>query len=292
MPAAGAGAFVLLLLIVLRACTGGGGGNDAGSCMSDLLEHLPSSVDSVSGIDYTAARHHGFKSDGSLEDFGQSIVDTGVIPDPVTTTWRIKQLAGVDRFEAQTGVGVDDIVCSVGDEQLAVATGRFDAAKVKGSDAGASGRLAATDDLLAFTSGSPEPTALLEPAGDGGLANDEAFRAVVESLRDDGAYSIIVQRGDGTDKNHRAVVAGIGAADSDDDRTVVIAWMFPDEDSANESRPEVVESLNNLLRGTLSLRSSDLTVDGPMVTASIPTRTAPDLQAITNSGSRLVPEPD
>lgn len=292
LPAVGAAAVLILFLVVLRACTGSGGGNDAGSCMSDLFDHLPASVDTVAGIDYVGASHNGFKRDGSLEELGQAMEETGVIPDPVTAIWRIKQLTNVERFEAQTGIRPDDIICSVGTEDLAALSGRFNAARVKGSDAGASGRLAATDSLVTLSTGAPQAAGLLESAGEDSLAADDDMLSVLESLRDQGAYSLIVQRGDGTKDNRRAIVAGIGAAGGEDERTVAIAWVFPDEDSANESRPEVAEILSKVLQGTISVRSSDLTVDGTLVTASIASRNAPDLQTIFDANERLVPQPD
>ena len=58
-------------------------------------------------------------------------------------------------------------------------------------------------------SGRGDPEALLEPA-DESLADDEAFVSVLESLRDEGSYSVIVQRGDGEDG--RALAAGSAPA--------------------------------------------------------------------------------
>lgn len=287
----GAFAVLVLFLIVLRSCTGGGGRNDGGACMSDLLTHVPESVDTFAGVDYLGARNNGFDDDGSLEDIGDSMTDTGVIPDPVTTTWRIKQLASAEKFEAQTGVAPGDIRCSVGTERLAVLDGSFDAAKVKGSDAGSSGRLASDGDLLTLSAGDVQAADLLEPAAGGGLAGDEAVLGVLESLREREAYSVIIQRGDGDAKNGRALAAGVGAAGRGDDRRVEIAWIFTDDDAAAEGRPEVAETINNVLRGTLSIRNSDLDLEGPMVIASLPSRLAPDLQSIFDAGTRLVPEP-
>ena len=282
---------VVLLLVLLKACSGGSSRTDAGSCLSDLLPNLPASIDSVAGIDYVAARHQGYADDGSLEDIGASISETGVVPDPVTVAYRIKPLADDERFEAQTGVAPHDIECAIGTEQAAVLSGSFTPSRVKGSDAGAAGRLAATDEVLAFTSGKPPAADLLEPATEDGLAGHEEVVEVLETLRDHDAYSLLVQRGDGTERNGRARAAGIGAAGSGDDRNVVVVWSFVDEDAANEGRPEVAEQINTVLRGTASVRNSDLTVDGNLIVADLPVRTAPDLSAIFDAGTRLVPEP-
>lgn len=292
LPAVGAGALLLLLLLVLRSCTGGSDRSDGGACMSELLGHLPASVDEFAGVDYLAARANGFHDDGSLEDLGDSRREAGVISDPVTMIWRIRRLASAERFESETGVGSGDIVCSVGTEEIAALTGEFDTSKVRGSDAGSSGRLATDGQLLTLSVGSPQAEALLDRAADDGLAGDDAMRGVLEALREMDAHSVIVQRGDGTEKNHRALAAGIGSVGEGEDREVAVAWLFPDEDSANESRPEIAQTLNSVLQGTLSIRSSDLEVDGSSVIASIPTRSAPDLQQIFEDGERLVPEPE
>lgn len=291
VPAVGGVVVVLLLLVVVKSCSGGGGRTDAGPCLSDLLTHLPAEATTVYGTDLVQARHAGFREDGSLEQIGQSITDTGVIPDPVTTQFRIAPLATPEVFEARTGVTADDIECSLSDGRESVLTGSFDAAAVKGSDAGSGGQLAATDDLLASTTGSSEPAGFLKPAKDDGLAADDDVKAVLASLRDNEAYSVIVQRGDGTEKNGRPVAAGIGAGGTDKARTVVLAWSFPSDDAAKAGRPVVVDRVNAILRGTVSITNRQLTVDGHLVTAVIDAPTAPDLQGLLQVATRLLPPP-
>ena len=280
---------IVLFLVVLRACSGGASRSDAGSCLTDLADHLPATATAAYGTDFVQASKAGWTVDGSLEEIGAALEETGVIPDPVTVEYRINRLATPEQFEARTGMAPDDAECALSEGTRAVLSGSFDPPAVNGSQAGSDGDLAAAEDLLAMDSGRGDPEALLEPA-DESLADDEAFVGVLDSLRDEGSYSVIVQRGDGEDG--RALAAGVGAGGSGDERTVHLAWAFDNEDDAKAGRPEIVNRVNSVLQGTLSITAADLTVDGDLVTATVPTQSAADLQDLRLRNVRLVDAPE
>lgn len=280
---------LLMILVVVRACSGGGSRSDAGSCLTDLADHLPATATAVYGTDFVQASKAGWPTDGSLEEIGVALEETGVIPDPVTVEYRISRLATTEQFAARTGMAPGDVECALGEPGRAVLSGSFDPPAVNGSQAGSDGNLAATDDLLAMDTGQDDPEALLEEA-EAPLSDVEPVMDVVESLRDAGAYSVILQQGDGEDG--RALAAGVGAGGDGDQRTVLLAWSFDDEDAAKAGRPNVVNRVNSVLKGTLSITAADLMVDGSMVTASLPTQSAAPLQDLQLSGARLVDAPD
>lgn len=279
---------LLIILVVVRACSGGGGRSDAGPCLTDLADHLPASATAVSGTDFLQASKAGWDADGTLEEIGAALEETGVIPDPVTVEYRINRLATPEQFAARTGMAPDDVECSLSDGARSILSGSFDPPAVNGSQAGADGDVAATADLLAMDPGGGDPEAMLEPLEDA-LADDEPFVESLESLREAGAYSVIVQRGDG--ENGRALAAGVGAGGNDGERTVLLAWSFADEDDAKAGRPEMVNRVNSVLKGTLSITAADLVVDGNLVTATLPTQSAAPLQDLRLGGARFVDAP-
>lgn len=289
IPAAGGFVVLLLLLIVVKSCSGGSSRSDAGACLTELSSRMPAGATAVYGTDFVQASKAGWDLDGSLEEIGAARAETGVIPDPVTRQFRINPLATPEQFEARTGMAPGDVECSLSDGTRSVLSGSFDPPAVNGSQSGADGDLAANEELLAMDIGRGDPKVLLEEADDDGLAGADAFVEVLESLRDEGAYTVIVQRGDGEDG--RPLAAGVGAGGSDDDRAVLIAWSFDSEDDAKTGRPEIVNRVNAVLKGTVSITAADLAVDGTLVTATIPTRAAPDLQDLTDRKVRLVDEP-
>ncbi|MBX3287534.1 MAG: hypothetical protein KF703_19465 [Actinobacteria bacterium] len=276
---AGVGVLVVVLLGFLLT-RGGGGSSNGGSCLTDLLAHLPADEREVlSGTDLVQARGAGFDDGASLEDLGASLEETGAIPDPLSFRYRISELATLDDFTARTGVEPGDIACALSDGARSVFTGRFDPAEVSGSEVGASGRLAATDDRLALARGSGiDPADLLEPAKDGGLRSADDVRAVVERLRADGAYSVVVERA--AKERAAAQVGGLGVGGDGDARTLVIAWSFRDESSAKSGRAAMVSRINEVVQGATSITAADLEVDGTLVHGVVEVRRAPDLEAI------------
>lgn len=287
IPATGVVIVALILLTLVRGC-GSSESSDAGTCLTDLAVHLPADSSAVYGTDLVQAREAGYDEGGSLEEVGASMDATGTIPDPVSTRYRFSQLTTLEQFEARTGIAPGDAECALSTGNRSVLGGSFDPVAVKGSQAGANGDLAATEDLLAMGTGSADPKAMLESVKNGGLADDEAMVAVIERLRDDGAYSVIVQRGSG---GSRALAVGIGVAGGEDDRTVPVTWIFKNESAATAGRANVVERVNTVLRGTLSIDSTDLVVEGPLVTALIPTVEAPNLNDLVSRSITLVEPP-
>lgn len=278
LPAAGGVLVVLVLAFVLTR--GGGGPSNGGACMTDLLAHFPSGERQVlSGTDLVAARDAGFDDDASLEDLGTSLQETGAVPDPLSFRYRISELATVEDFTARTGVAPGDIACALSDGDRSVFTGSFDPAEVTGSEVGATGRLAATEDRLALAQGGEREAAdLLDPEGNGGLASQDDVRAVVERLREDGSYSLVVERA--AKQRAAAQVGGLGVGGSGDARTLAIAWSFRDEAAAKSGRAAMVSRINEVIQGATSITAADLEVEGDLVHGVVEVRRAADLAAI------------
>lgn len=290
LPAGGAVLVLILLVVVLRACSSNGSAKDSGACLSDLAQRLPATAVSIAGTDLVQARANGYDDSDSLDVLAESKAATGTIPDAVTTVFRVSGLATKERFEAETGVVASEIDCSLSDASVAALSGSFDPPRVNGSEAGSKGRLAAEESLLVMANTSKPAASLLKAPKDEGLAANEAVLEVIESLRDSGAYSIIVQRGDG--KNGQALAAGVGVGGSDGERTVELAWRFGSEADAKEGRPDIIERANSSLRGSVSIRNSELVIDGMLVTTVVPAPTAPDLQDLFSDPTfRLVARP-
>lgn len=276
-----AGGGVLVVLVLVFALTRGGDGpSNGGPCLTDLLAHFPSGERQVlSGTDLVQARGAGFDDGASLEDLGTSLEETGAIPDPLSFRYRISELATVDDFTARTGVAPGDIACALSDGDRSVFTGSFDPAEVTGSEVGATGRLAATDDRLALARGTErEASDLLDPGGDGGLASQDDVRDVVERLREDGAYSLVLERA--AKKRSAAQVGGLGVGVDGDARTLLIAWSFRDAAAAKSGRAAMVSRINEVVQGATSITAADLEVDGTLVHGVVEVRRAPDLAAV------------
>lgn len=288
VPAAAAGV-VLLLVLVLVVFRGGGGRSDAGACLTDLSEHLPESSSVAFGSDLVQARDAGYDDGGELEDLGSTQRETGTLPDPLTQQLRFGRLVSVEDFTARTGVEPGQVDCALSDGARSVLSGSFDEAEVNGSTVADDGDLAATEDRLGYATGDGDPERLLEPRDGGGLGSNDDVAAVITSLRDADSYSLLVQVGN-PNAEVRARAAGLGVADADgDDRALLVAWSFADDDAATAGRPEVVERVNDALRGVTSISADDLQVDGSLVTATITTREAPDLNRILQTGTSLIP---
>lgn len=287
LPGVGVVIVALILFTLVRSC-GSSAPSNAGSCLTDLSAHLPSDSPAMYGTDLVQARKAGFDETGPLEDVGEALKATGAIPDPISDRYRFSLLTTLEEFEARTGMSPGDADCALSAADVSVLSGDFDPVAVNSSQAGGNGELAASEDILARSSNDVDPKALLEPAEDGGLASNEAMVAVLERLREDGAYSVIVQQGSGGTK---AVAAGIGVGGGTDELVVPITWIFEDDDAATAGRADVVDKVNTVLRGTLSIDATDLVVDGPMVTAVLPTVEAPGLNELIARGIQLVEPP-
>ncbi len=286
-----AGAAVLLLLVVIVfLLSRGGGSSDAGSCLSDLSANLPASSKTVFGTDLVQARGSDYDDGGTLEDLGDSQRTSGALPDALTQQFRYGRLISAEDFKALTGVESKTIQCSLSTGSRAVMSGSFTPAEVNNSSAANDGLLAGSEDRLGLVTGDADPARLLEPLDGGGLSTNDDAVGVVESLRDGGAYSILVSVGDrAADRKARAAGFGVAKADSGEDKALVVAWSFGSEKAAQAGRTQVVERVNDALEGLTSISVSDLEVDGTLVRAKIATRKAPDLLRLLNRGVELIP---
>jgi hypothetical protein len=235
------------------------------------------------------ARDAGYEDEGDLEALGASQRATGVLPDALAQRFRYSQLISAEAFTARTGVEPGDIECSLTAGRRSVMSGAFDEVEVAGSVVAEEGALAASEDRLALTSGDVDPEQLLEPREDGGLGSNDDVVAVIEALRDDDSFSLVVEAGNPR-AEARARAAGIGVADGDgEEGTLVIAWRFASEEAATAGQADVVDTVNEAFEGTTSISADDLRVDGSLVRGRITTREAPDLLPVVGRGLRLIP---
>jgi hypothetical protein len=281
---------LLVLALIVRSCTSGSG-DDASDCMGELVEHLaPGTGELLVGTDLPRAREAGYADAESLNEVGESLHAAGALADPVTDRYRYQRLIGPDAFKAGTGVATEDIRCSlsVGDGgeiaslsasfEVAILAGSFDAAEVNGSAAGAAGELAANDDRLSMVLAG-DAGSLLEVPEDN-LSDDADLMAVIDHLLDSDVHSFVVQRAEAADDTDEEsgpdvsdlLVAGIGVGRDGDDTTLVAAWVFTDDDTAAEARPNVADAVNELAVGSASIKVSDLELEDNVVRLQIPTR--------------------
>lgn len=288
LPAVGAFLVLVVLLFVLFG-RGGGGTSTAGSCLTELSNNLPESSRLVYGTDLVQARSSGFVDDDALEELGDAQRETGAFPDGLTERYRSVELISTEALTARTGVEPGQIQCSLSDAQRSVMSGSFDVAEVSGSSVADDGQLAASEERLAFATGDADPEELLERRDGGGLGSNADVKRAIQSLRDDGSYSILIQVGN-PDAEKRARVAGLGVADAEgDDRALVVAWAFANDDAAKAGRADIVDRVNGAIKGTSSITSDDLELDGSLVRATIETRKAPNLTRILDGRSNLIP---
>ena len=278
------------MVIVIAAAValkgGGSGESDAGACLTDLTKHLPETGGSlVYGSDLVQARAAGYDDGGALEKLGSSQQATGALPDPLTVKVRFGRLVSVADFTGQTGVAPSDIRCSLSNGKVSVLNGSFNDAEVRGSAIGAQDRLAASADFLVVSVGTEAAPRKLLNEQQPSLADDENVSTVLSSLRDQGAYSVIVQ---GNAKKGAIQAAGIGVGGSSNQHRAMVAWRFDKDTDAEAGKQEVVERVNDALKGSASIDATDLKVDGRLVTATIDIRKAPDLQSLVGNKVTLI----
>lgn len=280
--AAAVAAIVVLAILVSR----GGGPSDAGSCLPDLLEHVPADADQVSGTDLVQARAAGYDGSASLDGLGEVIDETGVLPDPLNRQFRFPQLSSVEALTSRTGVVLDDLDCALTiGEGRAVMAGEFSVERVRGSELGTDGILAASTERLALATGGGDPGELLEPLGDESLQEVEPVARALDVLREEGAYSFVIEVGGDDDE---AGAGGIGVGHEDGERTMIVAYAFADDDEAADNVGNVVERVNDAARGTASISNDDLEVAGSVVRGTIPTRVALSLERLMLTGPGLI----
>ncbi len=289
IPAVAGGVVLLLIIGLVVVLRGGGDRKDAGPCLSDLLTHVPEREGAVVwGSDLVAARSAGYQDDGTLEELGTSQEETGTLPDALSARYRFSRLMSTEDFTARTGVEPGDIDCSLSDANGALLSGSFDPTEVAGSELGADGELEATDELLAVRAGDRDPGTMLETRKGDGLAGNDDVVAALESLRDRDGYSVLVQAGNpNAEKRPRA--GGVAVAEGDGDaKVLLVAYAFADGDAAKAGRSRVVDLVNAAVKGVASIGVVDLTVDGSLVTAEVPTAKALQVQELIARNRTLV----
>jgi hypothetical protein len=70
---------------------------------------------------------------------------------------------------------------------------------------------------------------------------------------------------------------------------MVVAYAFDDDAAANAAVAEVIDQVNEVARGTASIATDDLEVDGSLIRAVIPVREALDVERVLNLRTSLVP---
>jgi hypothetical protein len=276
---------ILLVGAIVLLTRGSNGSSDAGACLTDLSKHLPEQGATFYGSDLVQARAAGYNDGDTLEKLGSSQQSTGALPDPLTVKVRFGRLVSVADFTGQTGVTPSDIRCSLSNGKVGVLNGSFNDAEVRGSALGSQDRLAASPDFLVVGLGNDTAPRNLLKEQDRSLADDNDVAAVLSSLRDQGAYSIIVQR---ATKKGAIRSAGIGVGGTGDKPRAMVAWRFDKAADAEAGKQEVVERVNDAFKGSTSIDATDLKVTGELVTASLDVRKAPDLQSLVQNNLTLI----
>lgn len=286
LPVGAVALLLVVVLVVVVATRGGGGPSDSGTCVDELLADLPGTATGhVAVTDVVQARSAGYDDGSDLETAGDTTEETGTVPDGLTAEMRFRPLDSVEEFTGSTGVAPGDIACSVRTSRSTVLGGSFDPDEVEGTDLAGSGRLVATEERLALTRIDGDPRALVK-AADPALGDDDEVTGTLESLRELGAYSAIV---DWDLEAETVVAAGVGVAGTgDDDRQLVLAWRFTDEGAAKAGRRSIVDVVNAFARGSASIAVEDLRLDGAEVTAAVAVRKAPQLNDQWAAGAVLL----
>lgn len=158
---------------------------------------------------------------------------TGTAPDPVT--WEALQRYELDAD--QNGFAPADVECWVGTSQAALLQGTFDEASVAGSERGGAGDLVAGDATLAFDRDGNAEAVLAARADD--RDGDPAARAALGVLEDEAAYSVLLT---GLDD---ARWVGLGIAESETGRDIVVVWAYADVDAAEADLDAVADRLDD-----------------------------------------------
>lgn len=277
---------LVVVIVVVIATRGGDAPADSGTCVDEVLADLPATATGhVAVTDVVQARAAGYDDGSDLETAGDTTAETGTVPDGLTAEMRFRPLDSVDEFTGSTGVAPSDIDCSVRTSRSTVLGGTFDPAEVEGTDLAGSGRLVATEERLALTRIDGDPRALVK-AADPALGEDDEVTGTLESLRELGAYSAVL---DWDLEGDAVLAAGLGVAGTgDDDRQLVLVWRFTDDGAAKAGRRSIVDAVNSFARGSASIAVEDLRLDGAEVTAAVAVRKAPQLNDQWAAGATLL----
>lgn len=187
----------------------------------------------LQGGDLVRARQAGYDDDGDLESLSDAQRRTGTSPDPLT--WEALQ-----RYEVaadRNGFAPADVSCWVGTSQAALLQGTFDDAAVAGSERGGAGDLVSADDTLAFDRGGNAEAVLAARADD--REPDPAALAALAVLDEEAAYSFFLT---GLDD---ARWVGLGIADAERGRDMVVVWAYADPDAAEADLDAVADRLDD-----------------------------------------------
>lgn len=206
--------------------------DERAGCYVALGERLEADA-ILQGGDLVRARQAGYDDDGDLEALSDAQRRTGTLPDPVT--W--EALQRYEREAGQNGFAPADVTCWVGTSQTALLQGTFDDASVAGSERGRAGDLAARDATLAFDRGGDAEAVLAVRADDPGP--DPAARSALAVLEDEGVYSFFLT-GLGDTR-----WVGLGIADGERGRDVVVVWAYADADAAAADLGAVADRLDD-----------------------------------------------
>lgn len=261
------------LALAVAAC-GGDSGDEAGGCLSGLAEHLTDDPSYVGGSDLSRARDAGFDDSGDSEALYESVLATGVSPDPLVQR-SLALLTPLDELP----YAPSDVECWAGTQYSFVARGSFDADEVAAS-AGPEGPEVA-DDLLAW-SDDTDPASLLEPS-----EPRDDIEIALGVLDDEEVAGLALSRGyvDGP-------LAAIGVAHTDA-WDVVGVWTFADDDAAVEGAERVAAILSSGESSLPDLVTGDpaagLETDGRTVTLRAPLADQSDVAAVSALVQRFDP---
>ena len=218
-------AVVAIAALSFRKDDGGGSG-----CVTRLVDHLPADVENVEGSDLGRARAAGYDDDGDVFQLADSVLATGVAPDPLSDESRL-------RFEEpSTHAGYDpaDVECWLGLLDLTfVASGSFEAGQIDRSDRGEPGSMALEPGFLAYSrDGTPDEMLATrdQPA---------SLRGLVEALDRHGAVSF---SGTTTGDDPSGPWSGVALARGDDWEMLVV-WSLPDAGAAGDAQAAVHAAL-------------------------------------------------
>ena len=204
---------------------------DGGGCLSGLAGNVPVDSGVISGSDLDRARAAGLDVDGSLEDAGQAVLDTGVQLDPLTQ----RRFQFLEESTEGTGYAVADVRCWVGEgSQEFVAEGSFEREAVTTSAAGG-GATVVRGDVLALDTDDP-PAALFDAPSEGTPRAE-----LVEAFDRHGAVTFAGISVDDTDV---APWVGLGLAHGDVWELLAV-WAYPSDEAANADLGRVLNAVHD-----------------------------------------------
>jgi hypothetical protein len=218
------GGLGLVMLVGVAALAFGEGGRGSG-CVTGLVDHMPTDAGVVQGSDLARAREAGYDDGGDVANMADSVLATGVMPDPVTH----QSLQLFVEPSEYAGYEPADVDCWLGPiEPSFVARGSFDADRIRRSDRGGDGSVVLDDGLLAYESDG-EPGHVL-----GTRDQPATLRDIVDAFDQHGAVSFSATSADDPSGPWSGVALARG-----DDWEMLVMWTFPDTDAAGAAESDV-----------------------------------------------------